>query len=153
MAEELPPDREPDANPGDDVLGKIEQLLNRHRPRAAVAGTGTTPAASPTPDAVPIGDGIPVLTDVVAGPGSSAVRSFASSRSGTLSSAMLVRRLGLALDEEHVRLAAQFGGDAAQANLLDRLVAELKRALPAAVRAATGVQKPDAPQAIDDGRL
>lgn len=153
MAEDLPEDREPDASPGDDVLGKIDQLLNRHRPRSAVAGAGTAPAATSVPDAVPIGDGIPVLTDVVAGPGSAAVRSFASSRSGTLSSAMLVRRLGLALDDEHARLAAQFGGDAAQAELLDRLVAELKRALPAAVRAATGVQKPDAPQGNDDGRL
>ncbi len=66
---------------------------------------------------------------------------------------MLVRRLGLALDDEHARLAAQFSGDTARMELLDRLVAELKRVLPAAVRGATGTQNPDSPQSADDGRL
>ena len=35
MAEEIPRGPEPtlEANPHDDVLGKIDQLLNRHRPR------------------------------------------------------------------------------------------------------------------------
>jgi hypothetical protein len=37
--------------------------------------------------------------------------------------------------------------------MLDRLVAELKRALPAAVRAAITVKTPDPSQLDDDGRL
>jgi len=61
--------------------------------------------------------------------------------------------MAVALEAEHARLLAQIGGDTAQAHMLDRLVAELKRALPAAVRAAITVKTPDPSQLDDDGRL
>ena len=82
-------------------------------------------------------DGIPVLTDVVAGPGQDSGSPPVPSQSGSINSVLVVRRLALALDAEHARLSAEIGGDTNQLRMLDRLVAELKHALPAAVRAAT----------------
>jgi hypothetical protein len=76
------------------------------------------------------------------------------SRSSTVSSALILQRLGIALDVEHIRLLAQIDrNDAEQARTLDRLVAELKRALPGAVRSAIKDKALDPPQPEDDGRL
>jgi len=143
MAEEIPGGPEPTlaADQHDDVLGKIDQLLNRHRPRIAAA------------EAIPIEDGIPILMDVVTGPGLAAKPPPASSRAGTLSSVLILRRMVIALEAEHARLLAQIGGDPAQVRMLDRLVAELRRALPAAVRAALTVKTPGPVQRDDDARL
>ena len=143
MAEEIPGGPEPTlaADQHDDVLGKIDQLLNRHRPRIAAA------------EAIPIEDGIPILMDVVTGPGLAAKPPPASSRAGTIGSVLILRRMVIALEAEHARLLAQIGGDPAQARMLDRLVAELRRALPAAVRAALTVKTPGPVQRDDDGRL
>ena len=153
MAEEIPRGPEPhsEAGPQDDVLGKIHQLLNRHRPKASAAETIPVLTAAPRHEEVPIGDGIPVLTDVVAGTGQRARP--APLRSRTISSVMILRRMTLALDAEHARLLAQIGGDAAQARLLDWLVAELKHALPAAVRAAIIDKAPDPARPGEDARL
>ena len=155
MAEEFPrgPEPHPDADPQDDVLGKIDQLLNRHRPKAPAAEAIPVLTDAPQDEAVPIEDGIPILTDVVSGPGQPAGPTPALSRSSTISSTLILRRMAVALEAEHARLRAQIGGDAAQAHMLDRLVAELKRALPAAVRAAITNKTPDPAQPGDDGRL
>jgi hypothetical protein len=61
--------------------------------------------------------------------------------------------MSMALDAEHARLAAQIGGDATQVRLLDRLVAELKRALPAAVRAAINDKTAGSARPGSDGQL
>jgi len=143
MAEERPrriqPDLEDDRQ--DDVLGKIDQLLNRHRSSASasVRVTGDAPAPQDNPQE----DGIPVLTDMVAGPGQSAL--LLPGRPGPVNSALLLRRMGAALEAEQARLLAQIGTDETQARMLERLVAELKRSLPAAVRDATthGSTDPD----------
>ena len=155
MAEEIPRRPEPtlEANPHDDVLGKIDQLLNRHRPRISADEAIPVLTGMPSQEDVPIDDGIPTLMDVVTGPGRAAKPPSESSRSGAVSSALILRRMAVALEAEHARLLAQIGGDTAQAHMLDRLVAELKRALPAAVRAAITVKTPDPPQLDDDGRL
>src|SRR5260221_11919725 len=149
MAEEFPrgPEPHPDADPQDDVLGKIDQLLNRHRPKAPAAEAIPVLTDAPRDEAVPIDDGIPILTDVVSGPGQPAGPAPALSRSSTISSTLILRRMAVALEAEHARLRAQIGGDAAQAHMLDRLVAELKRALPAAVRAAITSKIPEPAQA------
>jgi len=149
MAEDIPGEPPLPADDSEDVLGKIDQLLNRHRPKA--------PAVEAIPvltdEDVPIGDGIPVLTDVVGGPGQSESLPLPFSRSSTISSALILRRMAVALDAEHASLMAQIGGDLAQARMLDRLVAELKRALPAAVRAAISDKTVDPPQSGGSGRL
>ena len=136
MAEEISRGPKPDsgADPQDDIVGKIDQLLNRHRPKASTAETVPLLMDAPRHEDVPSGDGIPVLTDVVAVTGQPP--GLAPLRSSTINSVMILRRMALALDAEHARLLAQIGSDAVQARMLDRLVAELKHALPAAVRAA-----------------
>ena len=138
MGEEIPQKPDPALGAGeqDDVLGKIDQLLNRHRPKTASAGAipvlmDTTPVHDIAP-----GDGIPVLTDIVGAPRPVETPRPASSRSNAGISLQIVRRMSLALDSEHARLMAQLAGDGEQMRMLDRLVIELKRALPAAVRAA-----------------
>ena len=153
MAEEFPPGRGPETDPRDDVLGKIDQLLNRHRPKAPAVEAIPVLTDAPQDEVVPIDDGIPLLTDVVGDPGKPASPPSAFSRSSTISSALILRRMAVALDAEHARLRAQVGSDSAQMQLLDRLVAELKRALPAAVRAAITDKAPDPAQPGDDARL
>ncbi len=150
MAEEISRVNEPslDDDPQDDVVGKIDQLLNRHRPRTPATEAIPVLTDAPREAAGPVDDGIPLLTDAVNAP-----IAPASSRSGTVSSVLILRRMALSLDAEHARLRAQLGGDAAQIQLLDRLVAELKRALPAAVRSAVTDRTPDSARTGDDGRL
>ena len=127
----MQPDLEDDRQ--DDVLGKIDQLLNRHRSSAsaAVPAPGNAWAQEDNPQE----DGIPVLTDIVAGPGQSAL--IPPARPSPVDSALILRRMAAALEAEQARLLAQIGTDETQAGMLERLVAELKRSLPAAVRAAT----------------
>ena len=155
MAEEIPRGPEPrlEADQQDDVLGKIDQLLNRHRPKLSAAEAIPVLTDASDQEDVPIDDGIPLLTDVVNGPGRQASPPPASSRSGTISVALLLRRLTIALEAEHARLLASIGDDAVQVRKLDGLVAELKRALPAAVRAAVTDKMPDPARPRDDGRL
>lgn len=155
MAEEIPRDKEPFLGAGqqDDVLGKIDQLLNRHRPKPPAIEAVPVLTDAPRDEDVAIDDGIPVLTDAVAGPSQPALPAPASSRSATISIVLILRRLAIALDTEHARLRAQLGGDAAQTHTLDRLVAELKRALPGAVRSAITDKAADPAQSGGDGRL
>jgi hypothetical protein len=154
MAEQIPLD--PDAAGQDDVLDKIDQLLNRHRPKPADALAESAPLLT---DALPVktgndaNDGIPTLTDVVGGTDRPEKRPTATSASSSLASVLILRRMAIALDAEHLRLLAQIDrSDAAQARMLDRLVGELKRALPRAVRAALSVRSSD-PRSEDDGQL
>ena len=155
MAENIPPNEGPAPDPGEegDVVGKIDQLLHRHRYK--LPSDGSMPGlADPSrvPEA-PIADGIPVLTDVVAGPGHDAKLPPVPSRSATINSVLIVRRMALALDAEHARLSAAIGGDINQLKMLDHLVAELKHALPAAVRAAITDRAPATLRQRDDGQL
>jgi hypothetical protein len=142
MAEERPRRIQPDiaGDQQDDVLDKIDQLLNRHRSSAAVPA----PKSASLPEDLPGSDGIPVLTDMVAGPGQSAL--VPPARPGTINSALILRRLAAALEAEQARLLAQIGSDETQAGMLERLVAELKRSLPAAVRAAIAQSPADPDQ-------
>lgn len=153
MAEETPPEAQPEAGQQDDVLGKIDQLLNRHRPKAAAAETVPVLTKTPLHEEPPAGDGIPVLTDMVTGPSRPATAPQVSSHSVGVNSVVILRRMALALEAEHARLLAQVGGDAAQARMLDRLVAELRRVLPAALRAALADKASDPARPGDDARL
>ena len=156
MAEEIPRAPEPtfDAEQHDDVLGKIDQLLNRHRPKTSVADAIPVLMGGSREKTVPIDDGIPILSDVVSRPRQSATLAPSPASPGTISSVLILRRMAIALDAEHIRLLAQIDrNDAEQARMLDRLVGELKRALPGAVRAALAQYIPAPSQPDDDGRL
>jgi hypothetical protein len=155
MAEELPGDSDPvfDADQQDDLVGKIDQLLNKHLPKTSAAGEIPALTEASQLEDIPIDDGIPILTDIVAGPGQSATVPSGLSRSNALSSTLILRRMAVALEAEQARLLAQMGNDAAQARMLERLVAELKRALPAAVRAAITDKTSDPAVFRNDSRL
>jgi hypothetical protein len=154
MAEEIPPEPHLEAEPQDDVLGKIDQLLNRHRPKISAAEAIPVLTETPGREDIPIDDEIPVLTDVVTGSGRPASAPPASLRSRSISSVLILRRMAIALDAEHIRLLAQIDrNDAEQARMLDRLVGELRRALPGVVRAALAQDMSAPSQPDDDGRI
>ena len=80
MAEEIPrgpvPQFEADQQ-HDDVLGKIDQLLNRHRPKPPDAFAQSAPVLTDAlqVESIPASDdGLPTLTDVVGEPGRPAKR-------------------------------------------------------------------------------
>jgi hypothetical protein len=156
MAEEIPrgPEPQPEADQEDDVLGKIDQLLQRHRPKLSAAEAIPLLTEVPGPVDVPIDDGIPILRDVVSGFGRPAKLARSASRPSTISNVLILRRMSIALDAEHIRLLAQIDrNDAEQARMLDRLVGELKRALPGVVRAALAQNIAAPSQPDDDGPL
>ncbi len=144
MAEEIPFEPPQATGQQDDVVGKIDQLLNRHRPKTPANEAIPVLMDAPADDDIPRGDGIPVLTDVVNGRDRPAGIPSAPPRSGTISSGLILQRMEIALDVEHIRLLAQIDrDDPEQARRLDRLVAELKRALPGAISSAIGDKTPD----------
>lgn len=156
MAEDSPGRPEPraDADAEDDVLGKIDQLLSRHRPRPAAAETIPVLRHTQQDEAVPIDDGIPVLTDIVTASRRPAGTLAAPSRRDAASSALILQRMEIALDAELIRLLAQIDrNDAEKARMLDRLVTELKHALPGIVRAALPDSSPDPAPSGEEGRL
>jgi len=154
MADETVPEPQPETDQQDDVLGKIDQLLNRHRPKTSAAGAVPLLTDASREEFVSIDDGIPVLVDGVTGTGPPAKLPSSPSRPGTITSVLILRRMSIALDAEHIRLLAQIDrSDAQQALMLERLVGELKRALPGAVRAALAQTLSTPSQPDDDGPL
>lgn len=155
MAEEIP--HEPphlEADQQDDVLGKIDQLLNRHRPKTSVADAVPVLTDASQEEPAPTDDGIPILRDVVSGPRRPVKLEPSPARPSTITSVLILRRMAIALDAEHIRLLTQIDrNDAEQARMLDRLVGELKRALPGAVRAALAQSMSAPSQPDDDGQL
>ena len=150
MSEDNPAKEPPAPHPSDptDVVGKINELLHRHRGKSFAGDVDSSQAHED-----PFADGIPVLTDVVMGPGQDAKSPPTPPPAKTINSVLIVRRMALALDAEHARLLAEMGSDADRLRILDRLVAELKHALPAAVRAAIMDNVPDSVRRGDDGQL
>ncbi|HVY07265.1 MAG TPA: hypothetical protein VHB46_14925 [Burkholderiales bacterium] len=133
MSGETPPDPFDEGAIGDDVVGKIDQLLNRHRPKPAPEDTIPVLVQASQDEAAP--DGIPVLTDVVEHR-SQLLAMATPDVPRPIDNLVILRRLATALEGEHLRLREQIGDDPAQIRMLDSLAAELRRALPAAVRAA-----------------
>ena len=131
----------PGAEDEDDVLGKLDQLLYKHRP-----GT-PKPGAAPVPELTdslrgtnaPAPGNIPTLVDKVSGPArepSLPQRPNASPSENTSAvlEAGINLRLALKLEAERARLLEQVGNDPARAQALDHLITALKRSLPAIVR-------------------
>ncbi len=142
MAEDLrnvPP--LPGAEDEEDVLGKLDQLLNRHRP-----GT-PEPGASPVPELTdslrgtdsPVPRNIPTLVDMVSDPArepSHPQRPITnpSMNTNAVLEAGINLRLAVKLESERARLLERIGNDPERAQALDQLITELKRSLPSIVR-------------------
>ncbi len=147
-------DRDLETDQQDDVLGKIDQLLNRHRPKAPAGDIVPVPSDPSQEEIVPGNDGIPILLDVVSPARRPATPAPSAALPGNITRVLILRRMAIALDAEHIRLLAQIDRqDIEQARMLDRLVGELKRALPGAVRAALAQTMSAASQSDDDGQL
>jgi hypothetical protein len=141
MAEDprsIPP---PGAEDEDDVLGKLDQLLYKHRPGASEPGAAPVPELTDSlrrTDA-PVPGNIPTLVDMVSGPArqpSLPQRPNASPSENTSAvlEAGINLRLALKLEAERARLLEQMGNDPARAQALDHVITALKRSLPAIVR-------------------
>lgn len=146
MAEDTPPYIPPGAEDDEssDVLGKLDELLKRHKPR--------TPGAEAVPiltDALPEADAdaIPTLTDIVSrpdpprreAPGEYRLEGAGPERAGLESAGLessLVQRLGMRLEVERARLLGEGGGTQVGAEVLGELVDRLRESLPDIVRMA-----------------
>ena len=125
MAEDtryVPPGAEDEAA---DVLGKLDELLNRHKPKPR------DPEGEPVPvltDARAEDDrpGIPTLTDIVSRP--DMPPPAARGESGVQGA--LVQRLAMRLEVERARLLGEADGDPARAEILDELINRLRESLP-----------------------
>ena len=109
----------------DNLLGKLDDLLNRHKPKPR------DPEGEPVPvltDARPEDDrpGIPTLTDIVSRP--DMPPPAARGDSGVQSA--LVQRLAMRLEVERARLLGEAGGNPARAEILDELINRLRESLP-----------------------
>lgn len=157
MAEDLPPYVPPGAEDEEssDVLGKLDDLLNRHKPRPL------DPVAAPVPiltDALPeeVPDAIPTLTDIVSR-SDSAPRPREAALPGSLEGA-LVQRLGMRLEVERARLLGAAGGSRDRAEIIDELVRRLRESLPDIVQVAFNreerktASKPDEPAPDGENR-
>jgi len=152
MAESRPPYIPPGAeDEQSDVLGKLDDLLNKHKPSAAAAETvPILTDALPEEDAVPI----PTLTDIVSRPDSGPRETTDTS---SLESA-LVQRLGMRLEVERARLLGEAGGTPDRAGILDELVKRLRESLPDIVQVALSREErksasnPNDPAPDDDNR-
>ena len=143
MAEDLRNLPPPGAEDEEDVLGKLDQLIYKHR-----AGT-SEPGAGPVPEltdslrgtGAPIPGNIPTIVDRVSGPGRgpsvpqrSDTSPSANANAGLETAINL--RLAVRLDSERARLLERIGNDPVRAQALDQLITELKRSLPAIVQSA-----------------
>jgi hypothetical protein len=128
MAED-PPYIPPGAEEGEesDVLGKLDHLLNKHKPRTRDPQAELVPVLTEALHGT-APDGIPTLTDIVE-PGRTVVEQV------PLESALL-RSLALGLEAERARLAAESNGDPVRIAMLDELALRLRDALAGIVKRA-----------------
>ena len=131
----------PGAEDEDDVLGKLDQLLYKHRPGASEAGASPVPELTDSlrgTDA-PVPGNIPTLVDRVSGPAREPSRpqrpnASPSENTSAVLEAGINLRLALKLEAERARLLDEIGNDPVRAEALDHLITALKRSLPAIVR-------------------
>lgn len=138
MAEDIPPPGEEElGGHSEDILGKLDQLLHRHRPMSPE----TDPALPVLSDALqlepelPPEDPIPTLMDIVGKSTRPASFRKPATRGDPALETRIIYRLAAALEDEGQRLASA-GGDPARIREIEMLISELRRALPAIVRSA-----------------
>lgn len=138
MAEDIPPsDQKEPGEQTEDILGKLDQLLHRHRPKPA----DSNPALPVLSDALelepepPPEDPIPTFVDIVGKSGRPASFRKPISRTDPALETRIIYKLAAALETEGARLASA-GGDPARIREIEMLISQLRRALPAIVRSA-----------------
>ncbi|HKQ24515.1 MAG TPA: hypothetical protein VJT81_08770 [Burkholderiales bacterium] len=131
----------PGADEEDDVLGKLDKLLHRHRSGTAESGGGPVPELTDSlrGNDASVPGSIPTLVDMVSGPSrapSVSQRPYATptANAGAVFEAGINLRLAVKLESERARLLERIGNDPVRAQALDQLITELKRSLPAIVR-------------------
>ena len=143
MVEDIPPpDQEQsgehgDGERGEDILGKLDQLLHRHRPKPPEADASLpvlSDALQLEPESPPE-DPIPTLMDIVGKSARPASFRKPATRADPALETRILYRLAAALEVEGTRIASA-GGDPARIRQIELLIAELRRALPAIVRSA-----------------
>lgn len=137
MAEGTPPSRTEESGEPEDVLGKLDQLLQRHRPRSPESDPAVpvlSDALQPDPEHAPE-DPIPTLTDIVGKSARPASFRRPAGRADPALETRIIYGLAAALEAEGKRLVSACG-DPAHTRQIEALVAELRRALPAIVRSA-----------------
>jgi hypothetical protein len=110
--------------PGD-VIGKLDDLIGRHKPRTPPEGVPVLTEALSQPDGA-----IPTLTEIVARPAAPPP----GTEAGGLEAA-LVQRLAMRLEVEKARLLAE-GSGGERAALAEALVERLRESLADIVRVA-----------------
>lgn len=138
MAENIPPPaQEESGEDSEDILGKLDQLLHRHRPKPPETDPALpvlSDALQPEPE-LPPEDPIPTLVDVVGKSSRPASFRRPLTRADPVLETRIIYKLAAALETEGARLSSS-GGDPARVREIEMLVAELRRALPAIVRSA-----------------
>lgn len=150
MAEDFRNLPSPGADDEDDVLGKLDHLLHKHRTGMPESGVAPVPELTDSlrgNDAHVPGN-IPTLVDMVTGParGSSLPQRANTSPSANTNAALeagINLRLAVKLESERARLLERIGNDPVRAQALDQLITELKRSLPGVVRSALAEDPPD----------
>ena len=136
MAEDIPPpDQEESGEHSEDILGKLDQLLHRHRPKPPEADAALPVLSDALQLEPPPEDPIPTLRDIVSKSGGPASFRKPTTRTDPALETRIIYRLAAALETEGARLASA-GGDPARIREIGVLIAELRRALPAIVRSA-----------------
>lgn len=138
MAEGIPPSsRDEPGEPEEDILGKLDQLLHRHRPRPPESDPALpvlSDALRPETEVAPE-DPIPTLTDVVGKSARPASFRRPARRADPALEARIIYGLAAALEAEGKRLAAT-RGDPDRIQQIETLIAEIRRSLPTIVRSA-----------------
>ena len=131
----------PGAEDEENVLGKLDQLLNKHRRGTSDPGSAPVPELNDSlrgADA-PVPETIPTLVDKVSVPAREPSLPQRPEASPSVNASVALEaainlRLAARLDSERARLLERIGNDPVRAQALDQLIAELKRSLPAIVR-------------------
>jgi hypothetical protein len=147
MAEKYPPGEASGDSKESDVLGKLERLIAKHRPHSLAA----KPEAIPVLREIPLAestrqDAVPVLTDVVVGPG------MPPFNTRTDDVRLILRHLLRLLRSERSRWLKKMDGDPQQSQIIEAVLNDLEAALPNTLAEAVTARTTDEGPA-ESGRL
>ncbi|MFN0040359.1 MAG: hypothetical protein ACKVP2_12675 [Burkholderiales bacterium] len=120
-------------NAGDaasEVLAKLDRLLAKHRPASQAADPATIPVLSAATSDLPVLEEVPVLTEVVGGPGLPAPNVRLEE------ARIILRRLLQLLQSERARWARETGEDPQHARIAEAVIGAIETALPNALAEA-----------------
>lgn len=131
----------------EDVLGKLDHLLYKHRKGTTEPGAAPVPELTESLHGAETSGSIPTLEDMVSGPAwevtpPQQVHANSTADANAILEAGINLRLAINLESERARLLERAGNDPVRAQAIDQLVTELKRSLPAAVRSALAEDSP-----------